>query len=467
MTDTISIPLWLFVPLLGFAIFAAIERVMFPSVRWYFRRRMEKVVTRLNERLERPIQPFKLARRHDMIQRLIYDPDVSRAIADHARDEGVPENVAFELAQRYAREIVPSFSASLYYGVAIRLARFISQSMYRVRLGHYDQEALDRIDRETTIVFVMNHRSNMDYVLVTYLAAENSALSYAVGEWARVWPLSRLIKAMGAYFIRRKSRDGLYRRVLARYVRLATDAGVMQALFPEGGLSLDGALAEPKLGILKYIVDGHDADSRDVAFVPVALNYDRVFEDRILVAANQAGERRFHARISVVVRFIIKQLWLRLRGKYHRFGYAAVSFGAPVLLHDFMREYPGEVVENLARELMDRIGEEVPVLPVPLVATVMLRQKKAIPLETLEAGVRELMEQLRNAHVHVPRGDPAYVVKVGVRGLSQGDILRKTDAGIVLNDTEHHIAEFYAASISHLISPVQRDVAELSAPARL
>ena len=39
------------------------------------------------------------------------------------------------------------------------------------------------------MVFVMNHRSNMDYVLVSFLAAERVALSYAVGEWARIWPL--------------------------------------------------------------------------------------------------------------------------------------------------------------------------------------------------------------------------------------------------------------------------------------
>ena len=91
----------------------------------------------------------------------------------------------------------------------------------------------------------MNHRSNMDYVLVTWLAAERSALSYAVGEWARVWPLSRLIKAMGAYFIRRRERDDLYRRVLARYVGMATDGGVTQAVFPEGWLSLTGARKSP------------------------------------------------------------------------------------------------------------------------------------------------------------------------------------------------------------------------------
>ena len=57
------------------------------------------------------------------------------------------------------------------------------------------------------MVFVVNHRSNMDYVLVAYLAAERTALSYAVGEWAQVWPLQTLIRSMGAYFIRRNSKD--------------------------------------------------------------------------------------------------------------------------------------------------------------------------------------------------------------------------------------------------------------------
>ena len=130
----------------------------------------------------------------------------------------------------------------------------------------------------------------MDYVLVTWLVAERSALSYAVGEWARVWPLSMLIRTMGAFFIRRKSRNPLYRKVLARYVQLATENGVTQAVFPEGGLSLDGRMADPKLGFLNYIVTGFDAETRDVVFIPVALNYDRVLEDRILMAADTAPE---------------------------------------------------------------------------------------------------------------------------------------------------------------------------------
>src|SRR5439155_25273362 len=107
--------------------------------------------------------------------------------------------------------------------------------------------------------------------LVSYLAAEKAALSYAVGEWARIWPLQMLIRAMGAYFVRRNSRDPLYRKVLERYVAMATQAGVTQAVFPEGGLSRDGRLRPPKLGILDYMLRSFDPvhGDRDLVFIPV------------------------------------------------------------------------------------------------------------------------------------------------------------------------------------------------------
>ena len=112
MLQTVELPIWLVVLILLFAVVTFASHFLFPSVRWFFRRRMERVVKKVNERLERPIEPFKLARRYDMIQRLIYDPEVSQAIAEHAKRNGVPENVAFEQARRYAKEIVPSFSAT-------------------------------------------------------------------------------------------------------------------------------------------------------------------------------------------------------------------------------------------------------------------------------------------------------------------------------------------------------------------
>ena len=111
MTTTIAVPLWLLLLIIAFAVIAFFSHFLFPSVRWFFRRRMERVVERLNQRLDRPIQPFKLMARHDMIVRLAHDPKVAEAVAEESAATGEPETVVFERARRYAREIVPSFSS--------------------------------------------------------------------------------------------------------------------------------------------------------------------------------------------------------------------------------------------------------------------------------------------------------------------------------------------------------------------
>ena len=459
MFQTVQLPLWLFVLILVFAAVTALSHFLLPSVRWFFRRRMERVVAKLNERLERPIEPFKLARRHDMIQRLSYDARVMEAVAERAQSAKIPEDVAFQEAQRYAREIVPSFSASAYFGVAIKLARWISQAFYRVRLGYFDEGAIARINPDSTVVFIMNHRSNMDYVLVTYLAAERSALSYAVGEWARVWPLSRLIKAMGAYFIRRRSRNDLYRRVLARYVQMATAGGVAQAVFPEGGLSLDGSVGEPKLGLLNYIVsDFTPGKSRDVTFVPVALNYDRVFEDRVLVAAAEAGVRKFRFRWTSAVRYVFKHLYQRATGKFLRFGYAAVSFGAPLSLAEFSMGKAGDQTKAIGRELMARIRAVVPVLPLPLVCRCLLDAAGEMDREALIVlACEHRMTLLANgAHVRPQNGVPEEEVNVALNHLLMRHLISETEARICINPDHKVLVEYYANTIAHLFIKTAR-----------
>ncbi|WP_282182812.1 1-acyl-sn-glycerol-3-phosphate acyltransferase [Aliiroseovarius marinus] len=457
MTRVVELPLWLLVLILAFATVTFASHFLFPSVRWFFRKRLERAVARLNERLERPIEPFKLARRYDMVQRLSYDPEVAKAIVEHARKAGIPEQVAFEKAQRYAREIVPRFSATAYFGFGIRLAKLLSRAFYRVRLGAFDEARLGEIDPDATVIFVMNHRSNMDYVLVTWLAAERSHLSYAVGEWARVWPLRTLIRSMGAYFIRRKSRNNLYRKVLSRYVRMATDGGVTQAMFPEGGLSLNGEVGAPKLGLLSYIVqDFVPGESRNVVFIPVAMNYDRVLEDRVLVSADIKGTRRFGLRFKYVARHVGRHLWQRITGRFFRFGYASVSFGEPVSLVDFLDGNPPEdMLEPLGDTLMARIRDVVPVLPVPVVSAILLEgdgQTRAEIVARFDALVTAM--EADGAHVHIPRGDMSYAAEVGLRELMIRKIIVEEGNGDAAKFYVHRpdrlILAYYANSIAHL-----------------
>jgi glycerol-3-phosphate O-acyltransferase len=451
MTQTVELPIWLLVLILLFAAVTFASHFLFPSVRWFLRRRAERIVTELNKRLERPIQPFKLARRTDTIQRLIYDPKVIEAVTDHARETGVREDVAFEQAKRYAREIVPGFSASAYFGVATRLARWFSTKLYRVRLDHHDEAALADIDEGATLVFVMNHRSNMDYVLVTYLAADRSALAYAVGEWARVWPLTPLIKAMGAYFIRRRSRNALYRRVLARYVQIATAGGVNQAVFPEGGLSLDGRVGIPRLGLLSYIIEDFNPAGTDVVFVPVALNYDRVIEDRLLIEADRAGVRKFRGSIPSAVAFTARYIWRRLRGKAQRFGHAGVAFGAPLSLRKFLEQIDGrDPTAAVGRELMVRIGAMVPVLPVPLVLHRLLAHDGAMEREELVAEIAEAHRRMTQASIPIVAidDDAGATADYALRHLEMRKIAKIDGTRITLAPDAGDISNFYANSIS-------------------
>ena len=186
MGATVEIPYWLALLIGLLAFIALLDRILVPSARWYLRRRLDRAIDRLNERLQLRIQPIKIAKRQALIDQLIFDPEVLKAIEDHARDNNVSRAVAQAKALRYAREIVPSFSAYAYFGVGARLARWLSTFLYRVRLGFVDFDALRAADPDSSVIFVINHRSNMDYVLVTYMASQSSALSYAVGEWARV-----------------------------------------------------------------------------------------------------------------------------------------------------------------------------------------------------------------------------------------------------------------------------------------
>jgi len=450
MDGTIEIPLWVavLVGLLGIA--GLLDRIIGPSLRWFFRRRVNRTIDDLNQRLSLRIQPFKLTRRKVLVDRLVYDPEVMAALDAHVREEGVPRDVAVEQVRRYARETVPSFSAFAYFSFGARIARLIGQALYRVRLGYIDEAALARVDPEATVVFVMNHRSNMDYLLVTYLAAERSALSYAVGEWARIWGLSTLIRSMGAYFIRRKSRNALYRKVLSRYVAMATEGGVTQAVFPEGGLSRDGMLQPARLGLLSYMAEGFEPGvSRDVAFIPVGLNYDRVLEDRVLTA----GGRGFGFSPLALIGFLARLSWLRITGRMHRFGYACVSFGAPVSLAEFARERGGADIDALGAELMHRVGAVVPVLPVSLVATV-LREAQG-PLSPLELKARTLglMHALvaAGAHAHLPRGDDDYAVEVGLRMMRlRRLVVEEEDGALSANPDESALVDYYANAIAHL-----------------
>lgn len=389
MENTITLPLWTYVLLLLFAGIMVIDRMLMPSLRWYLRRRVKRVMEEVSSRLDIEIRPFQLTRRQGLIDQLLFDDQVIEAVKAYAVEKNMPTSVAQENAKRYAGEIVPAFNAYVYFRFGYWLARNVARLIYRIRVGFFDEDQLKNIPPDSSVVFVMNHRSNMDYVLVSFLVAEKTALSYAVGEWARIWPLQTLLKAMGAFFVRRNSGNPLYRKVLERYVHLSTRAGVCQAVFPEGGLTKHGGMLEPRLGFLDYMLrEFHPEFDKDIVFVPVGINYDRVIEDRSLIRKLDPGatKRKKWFVIKTTIAFAYKTLLLSRKLRWRRFGYASVNFGPPVSVKAYCEANQMEFntndskkrfnqVKNLADAIMKNIGEVVPILPVALVSEVLLENK--------------------------------------------------------------------------------------------
>jgi len=310
----------------------------------------------------------------------------------------------------YAREIVPSFNAYLYFRIGYWIAKKVARILYRVRVGLVKEQHYASIDPESTVVFVMNHRSNMDYILVAFLAAERTTLSYAVGEWAKIWPLHTLIRAMGAFFVRRYSGNALYRRVLERYIHMATREGVCQAVFLEGGLSRDGGLQKPKLGLIDYMLRQFDLTAdRDVVFIPVGINYDRILEDRSLIRAlDPTSEKRsWWFVFRTTAGFIWRSLLLMVFSRWRRYGYACVNFGDPLSVKAYCRdrnlnfsmlERPErfQEVQKLSQELMQGIASVVPILPVSLVSTVFLEDMVTeMDILEIEARSNRLIKKLK------------------------------------------------------------------------
>jgi len=466
MENQITISLWLFVVLLVISAWALLERVLIPSSRWFIRRRINRVIDEISARLDIQIKPFQLTKRQVLIDRLIYDPKVVEAIQETARERDCPREVVQGQVVSYAREIVPSFNAYLYFRIGYWLAKKVARLLYHVRIGLVDDQQFASIDPESTVVFVINHRSNMDYVLVAFLAAEKTTLSYAVGEWAKIWPLHTLIRAMGAFFVRRNSSDPLYRRVLERYVHMATKEGVCQAVFLEGGLSRDGRLRPPKLGFLDYMLRNYDPENdRDIVFIPVGVNYDRTLEDRSLLRALDAGaeKRSKWFIVKTTCGFIAKSIFLMILSRWQRFGYAYVNFGNHISIRQYCRNHDlnfGKLerkarfleVQALANQLMDAIKKSVPVLPVSLVAAVMLEWgHSGLSALAVEAKVSQRIAALQNqgAHVYLPPENRVESILNALNMLQLRRLVRESEGVYRLVIEEADLLAYYANSIAH------------------
>ena len=433
---------------------------------WWWRRWTRTAALRAMLRFRARVDRYKLTRKRFITESLLADEAIARAVRQHAAERGITEAATWDRVRAYIREIVPAFNLLMYYRIGYGASKALLNVFYKTTVRVRDPSAFARLPRESIVIYLMNHRSNADYVLAGYALAGQVAISYAVGEWARVFPLEYLFKSFGAYFVRRRYREPLYHSVLERYVQLITRNGVTQGIFPEGGLSRDGRLRTPKIGLLDYML----GTAREPGFaermyvVPVALNYDRVLEDRSLLR-----------ELREVLNYVVSSFGRLSTRRWKRYGRAAVVVGEPVpvapwlagvaasgmSLFDHPRPERLALVQSFCDAQMERIGAVIPVTAVPLTcAALQTFDAEFVP----RARLLERIEALRDALVHEgaevvePARDAVETFERAYRMLRMRRVLAEEGDGFVILPRGRELISYYANGIAHLCGSFEASV---------
>ena len=447
------------------------------------RLRGTRIALRALHRSRSRIDRFKLTKKSFIRETLLADDAIAQAVREHAAENGIGEDKAWGRVEEYIDEIVPFFNIFTYYKIGLVVSKVLLNFFYKVSAEYAVRSSENTLPRDAIAIYLMNHRSNADYVLVGYVLSGRVAISYAVGEWARTFPLEYIFKSFGAYFIRRKFREKLYHTVLERYVQLITRNGVTQGIFLEGGLSRDGKLGKAKIGLLDYVlgVAREPSMPQRLYIVPVAINYDRVLEDRSLLRELDAREGRRRptraAQLGEVLRYVWWNMARLVARRWRRYGRSAVVIGDPFPLAPWLEQQDRETgglftieraerlarVQTLSDSVLEKIAAIIPVTPVTLAcAAIQSFDGDFIPHQQLIARMGEMRDVLRelNARVIHHEGSVDEIFDRAWRMLKMRRILVRVGAGYAVLPGNRALVSYYANSIAHLLGPFTEGVRE-------
>ncbi len=320
-------------------------------------RRLARSVQIFLHREERVVLGPALMPRRRVRTEVLENDESVREIERMARETGVSEGELRREAQAYFDEMASDFN-----GAVLSLVASIFRRLWGRMFQGMEPVGLDRVidkAKRHPIVLVPCHRSHLDYMILSYLFYQNfvSPPHIAAGINMRFWPMGRILRSCGAYFIRRTFGDNeLYKLVFRQYQKFLIREGYTQEFFIEGGRSRTGKILTPKLGMLTVIVDAFlSGIRRDLYLVPVSIHYGRIVEEDAYQQELTGGEKEPESfRGLVRARRFLKQ----------KFGTVYVSFAEPVSLNEalgpakqrFMESPEDEEVADERRRFVQRLG---------------------------------------------------------------------------------------------------------------
>ena len=221
-------------------------------------------------------------------------PRFRSALSELASETGQDTAELQKEADQYMKELI-AVPDSLFIDLRARFDNWVMSLSYggEVVFRDKDLERVGGIVQNHPAMLLFTHKTYMDSIALTSTLFENDfrMLHIFAGINMNFAGLGLLMQRSGGIFIRRKFQDNrLYKLVLRQYIGY-----LMEKRFPmtwafEGTRSRTGKLMPPRLGLLKYVLEGaHYTDARDIHVIPVTVSYDlmRDVED---YASEQTGK---------------------------------------------------------------------------------------------------------------------------------------------------------------------------------
>ncbi len=320
---------------------------------------------------------------------------------------------------------------------------------------------LMKLVRKNSVAFIMTHKTYLDtIVLMTTLARYGMPIPYMFGGINMAFTgLKQIGKKSGFIFIRREFKeDKVYKASLRHFISSLIDDGQHLTWNIEGTRSRTGKIVWPKMGILKYIMDGVEESNREIKYVPVSIVYDLIPDVKEMTEQGKGKDKKAESLLEMVN-------YLKKLG--NQFGRAAIRFGDPVDAEGLHQAIiPGQEEESYAdKNTLPRFAFEVihkanritPVTTVSLVCHVLLNNF-SLTKQDIEIRVAQLMHfiEKRREDVLLDRGKPiGRSIQKALILLMKGGIIQKTQSGLkaqyCLASDEYLPANYYAnMSSGHL-----------------
>lgn len=259
-----------------------------------------------------------------------------------------------KVVQERAQQILREMAATINHRTVAAL-RGVLNFVFRRVFNGVEVHGLDQLrsySLKHPIILLPSHKSHFDYLLMSWILyhANMPIPHVAAGNNLNFFPVGRIIRCAGAFFIRRKiENDYLYKTVLERYLTYLIKHGHLIQFFIEGGRSRSGFILPPRLGLLKTLIRSFKrGDRKDIMLVPIAISYEQVVEATSL-SSEQLGKKKRQESVFELLkaRLIFKR----------RYGEVVVDIGAPISLKEFAAQ--PRTKSSRARDSMGLLAEDL------------------------------------------------------------------------------------------------------------